>query len=116
MKRSTRMPPWLGLSLSVSEGVAVFPCMALCLACTTTSTRQGMKIQAAEDWHCPKSAIVVANEGANSFRVSGCGQSALYVCEEDGPRTPNAAPPQASMAEEEEYRVQGGSCYKASHD
>jgi hypothetical protein len=116
MKRGMRTPSWLGLSLSGGRAAWTCALVSACLACTTTSTRQGMRIQAAEDWHCPKGSIRVTNEGASSFRVSGCGQSALYVCEDEAPRTPSAAPPQASMAEEEEYRVQGGSCYKASHD
>ena len=98
------------------SGLCLLCCVFTSTACTTTSSRAGMKVLAAEEWQCPKSSIRVTNEGANAFRVSGCGQSALYVCESDTSSRSGGAPPQGSMAEEEEYRVQDGNCHKASHD
>jgi hypothetical protein len=102
MKRGALRSAWLGLSL---------------LACTPAYTPSGMKARAAEEWQCPESSIQVTNEGQSTFRVSGCGQSALYVCQSNVP-TPADALPQSGLVSEEEFRYSraGADCHKATRD
>lgn len=66
-------------------------------------TPGGMRAQASEEWHCPKSSITVSNEGPDTFRVNGCGQTALYRCARAQGQPPNTSP-QSSLVDEAEYR------------
>jgi hypothetical protein len=86
-------------------------------ACNSTSTVGGMRARAADEWSCPESAIEVSNQGQNAYRVSGCGQTALYECSGDSSLGPQS-PPQSNANAAEEYRFQGAgsSCHKVSRD
>jgi hypothetical protein len=87
-------------------------------ACASTSTVGGMRARAAEDWGCPESAISVTNEGQSLFRVSGCGQTALYECTTDESPSPAGSPPQSDVNSGEDSRYQGlgTACHKSSRD
>jgi len=88
------------------------------VACGTTSTVGGMRARAADEWSCPESEISVTNEGQSVFRVSGCGQTALYECSDEGSPPGPGGPPQSNPNAAEQYRYQGAgaACHKSSRD
>jgi hypothetical protein len=45
-----------------------------------TLNRSSVRSDAAERWNCPKKEITETQESPTVVRVTGCGQSAVYVC------------------------------------
>lgn len=85
-------------------------CVTLGHGCSSAPSQRMIR-EASEEWSCPESRIEVTRQGNDVFRVSGCGQSALYVCSNSSP--PPAKDPHVQLGSEEEYRVQNsGSCYR----
>jgi hypothetical protein len=84
------------------------------LACATALHSQ-MKRDVSRQWSCPESQIEVVGQGKDVFRVSGCGQTAIFLCQPSkvGP----AQDPHVGMAQEEEHRLQGGhECQRMKRD
>lgn len=42
--------------------------------------RSNLRADAAERWNCPKNRIEETQESPTVVRVTGCGQSAVYIC------------------------------------
>jgi hypothetical protein len=112
LRLESRRPPCSVWRMGIHWKLGALGACCASLACTPSSTREGMRIRAADEWNCPKSTITVTNEGQNTFRVTGCGQSALYGCSEGA--AGSDTDPHGTMASEEEYRQRGADCTKLS--
>lgn len=43
-----------------------------------------VKIRAANDFRCPEESVEVESVGGSGWRATGCGQTATYVCQQNG--------------------------------
>jgi hypothetical protein len=95
--------------------LAVVTLVGLALCACTSGLHSQMKHDVSAEWGCPEGQIDVVSQGSDVYRVSGCGQSALYACD-DGERFTEDDPHSGASHENEHRMGPGATCSRVRRD